>query len=177
MTEQRLITIAGHEFPVSQPYAEGHTITEAEAKALNQVRAENIRNNMASRVKVAMGKEPSDEVNPSTIADIVAAYDADYEFTLASVGGGRRPTDPVDLEALKIARGIIADFAKSRNITVKAIREAQGEDAYNDKLAEIAGRDEVRKEAARRVKARNAQVEASAADLGLDDLMAGEEAA
>ena len=47
------ITIAGQTFAVLQPYAEGHTITEAEAKALNQVRAENVRNNMAGKVKAA----------------------------------------------------------------------------------------------------------------------------
>ena len=50
---QKTITIQGVEFTVASPYAEGHTITEAEAKALNQVRAENIRNNCAGLVKAA----------------------------------------------------------------------------------------------------------------------------
>lgn len=171
------ITIAGQTFPVSQPYAAGHTITEAEARALNQVRAENIRNNMASRVKMAFGEEANDEVNPDTIASIVSAYDAEYEFTLASVGGGRRSTDPVEVEAARIARGVIADYAKSKGVTVKHLREALGDDAYNAKVAEIAERDNIVKEAKRRVKQRNEQADAAMADLGLDDLVPSAEAA
>ena len=38
--------IDGLSFEISQPYAAGQTINEAEAKALNQVRSENIGNNL-----------------------------------------------------------------------------------------------------------------------------------
>ena len=83
------ITIAGQTFAVLQPYAEGHTITEAEAKALNQVRAENVRNNMAGKVKAAAeGTAKEGEPTADNIVDFVTAYDAAYVFTLASVGGG-----------------------------------------------------------------------------------------
>lgn len=167
------ITIAGHAFPVLQPYAAGHSITEAEAKALNQVRAENIRNNMASKVKAAFADgedRKEDDPTPETIADFVAAYDNAYEFTLASVGAGRKPTDPVEAEALKIARTTFADFCASKKLTVKAVREKIGEDAYNAKLAEIAERDEIVKEAKRRVKVREAQAGAALDDLDLGDL-------
>ena len=41
----KTISISGQAFDVSTPYAAGHTLTEAEAKVLNQTRAENIGNN------------------------------------------------------------------------------------------------------------------------------------
>jgi hypothetical protein len=172
MSESKEITIAGHEFVVSQPYAEGHTLTEAEAKALNQVRAENIRNNFAAKVKAAFSGEPVKEGHPTseTIADAIATYDAAYQFTLASVGGGKRPTDPTEIEALSIARSMFSDYVKSKKTTVKAVKEKIGDDAYNSKVAEIAAREEVVKEAKRRVKARQAAAENSLGELNLDDI-------
>lgn len=165
------ITIAGQTFAVSQPYIAGHTITEAEAKALNQVRAENVRNNMASKVKAAVeGTAKEGEPTADTIAAAVAAYDAAYVFTLASVGGGRKSTDPAEVEALRIARGIFADFCAGKKLTVKAVKEKIGDEAYEAKIAEIAERDEVVKEAKRRVKARQASAEAAMEGLDLGDL-------
>lgn len=165
------ITIAGQTFPVLQPYVAGHVITEAEAKALNQVRAENVRNNTASKVKAAMeGTQKEGEPTKDNIAEFVAKYDAEYVFTLASVGGGRKPTDPVEVEALKIARGVFADWASGKKLTVKAVREKIGEEAYEAKLAEIAEREEVVKEAKRRVKARQAAAETAMGDLDLGEL-------
>lgn len=165
------ITIAGHSFPVSQPYAAGHVITEAEAKALNQVRAENVRNNTASKVKAAMeGTQKDGEPTKDNIAEFVAKYDAEYVFTLASVGGGRKPTDPVEVEALKMARAIFSDWATSKKLTVKAVREKIGEEAYEAKIAEIAEREEVVKEAKRRVASRQKAAESAMGDLDLGDL-------
>lgn len=165
-TSVKTITIAGHEFPVSQPYVAGHAITEAEAKALNQVRAENIRNNMASKVKAAYAEEDrkEDDPTPETIGALVAEYDAAYEFTLASVGGGKRPTDPVEVEALRIARELFAAAISKKGITVKAFRERFTEEVYQAKLAEIAERETVVKEAKRRVKERQAQAELALGD-------------
>jgi len=165
------ITIAGQTFTVLQPYAAGHAITEAEAKALNQVRAENVRNNMASKVKAAVeGTAKEGEPTADTIAAAVAAYDAAYIFNLASVGGGKRPTDPVEVEALRIARDQFATFAASKKLTVKAIKEAKGEDWYLEKIAALAERDDVVKEAKRRVKAREASAESALEGLDLDGI-------
>lgn len=175
MSTTKEITIAGHTFAVLQPYAAGHVITEAEAKALNQVRAENIRNNMASKVKAAFdGTAKEGEPTQDTIAQFIADYDAAYEFTLASVGGGKRASDPVEVEALRIARGIFADWAASKKLTVKAIKEKIGEEAYNAKIAEIAERESVVKEAKHRVKQRQAAAAAAMEGLDLDDLVATE---
>ncbi len=169
------ITIAGQMFPVLQPYVAGHVITEAEAKALNQVRAENVRNNMAAKVKAAIeGTAKEGEPTAATIAAAVAEYDAAYVFTLASVGGGRKSTDPVEVEALRIARGMFADWAASKKLTVKAIKEKIGEEAYDAKIAEMAEREDVLKEAKRRVKAREASATDALDGLDLGDLAKAE---
>jgi hypothetical protein len=172
MSELKEITIAGSTFAVLQPYAAGHAITEAEAKALNQVRAENIRNNMASKVKAAMeGTAKEGEPTKDTIADAVAAYDAEYQFTLASVGGGKRTTDPIEVEALRIARDQFSAWATSKKTTVKAVKEKIGEEAYQSKIAELAARPENLKEAKRRVDLRSKQADNALEGLGLDDLL------
>lgn len=165
----KTITISGKEFEVSEPYAAGHAITEAEAKALNQVRSENIRNNMASKVKAAYAEEgrKEDDPTPETIGELVATYDREYVFTLASVGGGRKSADPVETEALRIARTLLAGALRQKGTTVKALTEQIGEDAVAAKVAEIAAREDVLKEARRVVKAREAQQESILDGLAL----------
>jgi hypothetical protein len=171
MADKKEITIAGVAFEVLQPYAAGHTVTEAEAKALNQVRAENIRNNCASKVKAATeGTAKEGEPTAANIAEYVQAYDAGYEFTLASVGGGKRATDPVEVEALRIARDQFSAWATSKKTTLKAIKEKIGEEAYNGKLAELAERPENVKEAKRRIAERAKTAESVLDSLGLEDL-------
>jgi len=169
-TPTKEITIADHLFSVLQPYAAGHVVTEAEAKALNQVRAENIRNNMAAKVKAAYGETAVKEGEPTaeTIASYVAEYDANYQFTLASVGGGKRVTDPVELEALSIARDMFSDYVKAKNLgTVKSVRERIGDEAYQTRIAALAGLEDTIKEAKRRVKKRTES--ANSALAGLED--------
>lgn len=171
MTATKEITIAEKPFAVLQPYVAGHVVTEAEAKALNQTRAENIRNNMASKVKAAYaGTAKEGEPTAETITQFVADYDAAYVFTLASVGGGARKTDPIEVEALKIARGMFADFCSGKSLTVKAVKEKIGEEAYNAKLAQLAEQDGVVKEATRRVKERAKTAASALDDLDLGDL-------
>ena len=53
MSESNTITIQGESFSVDMPYSEGHVCTSTQAGALNQTRAENLRNNFASSVKKA----------------------------------------------------------------------------------------------------------------------------
>ena len=171
MKATKEITIADKPFTVIQPYEAGHVVTEAEAKALNQTRSENIRNNMASKVKAAYaGTAKEGEPTAETIVAFVAAYDEAYVFTLASVGGGTRKTDPIEVEALKIARGMFADFCSSKGLTVKAVKDKIGEEAYNEKLALLAEQDGVVKEATRRVKERAKTASSALDDLDLGDL-------
>ncbi len=53
-----LITIQGANFNAPQPYDEGHVLTVNEASALNQVFAENLRNNFAARIKRSAEETP-----------------------------------------------------------------------------------------------------------------------
>lgn len=133
---QKTITIQGASVNIAAPYAAGHQITEAEAKALNQVRAENIRNNMAKTVKDLIKKAGSTEVAQNDIQSAVSKYDGEYEFTLASVGGGRS-LDPVEKAAKQIARNYIAGQLKAEGWTQKSYKEKHGENSIEDKIVEL----------------------------------------
>lgn len=132
----KAITIQGLEFEVSQPYFAGHVTTEAEAKALNQTRSENIRNNMATKAKAALKEAGVNEageqlaLSDDAMLELVAAvadYDEGYEFTLASVGGGRASRDPIEVEANKIAKASIVASLKASGRTLKSVtHDAEG---------------------------------------------------
>jgi hypothetical protein len=162
----RTITIQGYDFTATMPYAAGHVVTEAEAKALNQVRAENLRNNFASKIKAAKGE--AEGLTEEQLAELVAAfaeYDASYEFTLASVGGGKRETDPVQAEAKRIAKSLIAAKLAKEKRTMKSVDP----DKLAEAIATIAAQDKVQKMAKKNVAERQA-----AAEAGLDSLDLGE---
>ena len=165
------LTIAGVAFEISTPYAEGHTCTEAEAKALNQTRGENIRNNQAKTVKAAI--EAAGGMNGKELPDLsgampdltaaVAAYDTDYVFTLASVGGGRKSKDPVEVEANKIARAAIMAHLKAGGRSAKDVDK----DALAAQVAEVAASDNVVKAAKKAVAERTKLAEGALADLDI----------
>jgi hypothetical protein len=115
----REIVIAGVTVTVSTPYAEGHALTAAEAKALNQTRCENISNAMRKRLNdmAVEGVIPADAAQAA-----VAEYDAAYEFTLSGAGGGgRRPTDPLEKECFAIARAEVTRQIKAQGLKVKDV--------------------------------------------------------
>ena len=93
------ITIQGILCNVPAPYEPGQTINEAEANALNQTFAENIRNNMAKTVADLKEKGLMTEITAA-----VAKYADDYEFG-ARRGGPK--LDPVRREALELAKARI----------------------------------------------------------------------
>jgi hypothetical protein len=101
-TPRETYTIAGESFNVPLPYAVGHALTEGEANALNQTWAENIRNNLAGKIKEAKEAGSFDaEVFQGTVDD----YADGYEFGVRT--GGGRTGDPVMAEALTIARDLV----------------------------------------------------------------------
>lgn len=164
MSQTKAITIQGLEFEVSTPYTAGHVVTEAEAKALNQVRLENIRNNMASAVKEAKGE--GDTITEEVYASLkakVGEYDAAYIFTLASVGGGKRSTDPVETEAKKLAKAAIAAKLAADGRTLKSVDP----DKLAAAIAKLAESNEILKEAKRIVKARTESASAALSELDL----------
>lgn len=141
--------INGHAFEISQPYEAGHAITEAEARALNQVRSENIGNNVREKVK-----ELLEAGNTAEAEALVAEKDGAYEFTLASVGGSAK-RDPIENEARRLARDIIkAQLAESgRKLTVapEGVTEDEWKDKIEAEVERISALDEVLKVAKKNV--------------------------
>lgn len=149
----RSITIQDVIFTIGDVYTEGHVCTAKEAQALNQTRAENIRNNFAKTVKDAKPEDGAltDEQKAALQSDL-DKYAAEYEF---SVGGGRT-LDPIDKEAKLIAANIIdGAIAKSGMSRAKYI-ETKGKDYYDGLIAQMMAKPNVRDEATEIVKRREA---------------------
>jgi hypothetical protein len=152
------------EFEIAQPYVEGHVCTAAEARALNQTRSENIGNNTRAKIKEMQDGGKTEQ----EITDYVSSVDQNYEFTLAGVSASRR-LDPVEREAVKIARDLLkAHLATSgRKLTVAP--EGMTDEEWDDKVASeverIAALDEVVAAAKKNVAAKNKQADQLAAAL------------
>lgn len=116
------IMIAGDNFNVLQPYKAGDVLNAGEASALNQTRAENIRNNMAGKAKALKDSGSyAQDVFQGTVTD----YDTDYEFGQRT--GGGRSGDPVKTEAMAITRDLVR----------QAISKAAAADPSKPKLADV----------------------------------------
>ncbi len=96
-------------FPCPEPFTTGHVCKPNEASALNQLLAENSRNNYASIVnqaKETWEKDENDEpIMPDDLSELYAGYSAHvlgYEFGLRT--GGGRTGDPVKTLARQICR-------------------------------------------------------------------------
>ena len=128
-TPRNTIKIAGVNLTVPQPYAEGHTLTANEAAALNQVLAENIRNNTATKIKEASAKGTSEDQMQAE----VDAYVAGYEFGVRT--GGGRTSDPVEREAMELARQAVRNQLQKKG---HKLSEFSGKDitAYAAKVME-----------------------------------------
>lgn len=105
-TARKIITIANTEYSIPQPFAEGHVCSVNEANALNQLLAENCRNNFAEKVKKAEdGNKPSQED--------FEKYVAGYEFGVRSVTS----SDPVEKEMRKIVEASLASYLASKSLS------------------------------------------------------------
>lgn len=170
MAEPRNITIEDVEFTISMPYDVGHTITEAEAKALNQTRRENIGNNFRKTVKAY---NAGDEGAPGSVEELQAAFaelDSTYVFTIANVGASRK-LDPVEREARKIARDYLRQELDKAGRKIGTPPEGVEQDDWDatieaevDRLAQV---DEVVKMAKDIVKARSKTAGLQLGALGL----------
>lgn len=139
--------ISGLSFEISQPYAEGHVCTAAEAKALNQVRSENIGNNLRDVVKKA--QEAGDLTG---LAEKVATYDAEYIFNVSTA---RVPVDPVEKEAVRIATGLVKDALANKGMKINVAPAGYTDETWKakieDEIERVSGLDNVIKVAKKRV--------------------------
>lgn len=121
-TPKTSIMIAGENFNVPQPYTAGHVLTANEAGSLNQTYAENVRNNMAGKVKALKDAGTfAADVFQGTVDD----YCDTYEFGQRT--GGGRSGDPVKTEAMAITRDLVR----------QAISKAAAADSTKPKLADV----------------------------------------
>lgn len=175
------ITVQGLVFNVPAPYAEGHTLTTAEAAVLNQTFGENLRNNFAARVRSAKEAQIKaqglaedtdlktitlDEQTLETLKGEFAEYAAGYSFS--GKRQTRTPVDPVLREATKIAREMITSSLAKRTppVKVKDLPDGKMDELVRNLLSK---RPDITEEAKRRVDAVKAVAEAAMDDLGIDE--------
>lgn len=165
------VTIQGETFEIATPYVAGPIeLSEAEAATLNQTRIENIRNNLAGKIKslkeknLSLDSAAEGDEQGRTYRAIFTEYADSYEFGVRAAST-REPVDPVQREARRIAKEMLAGALKAKGVKVKDLDP----DKYEAMVATVAARDEVQKEAKRRTK--------SVADIGLEALGLGDETA
>lgn len=108
-TVKKNITISEVVYAIPQPFAEGHVCTANEANALNQLLAENCRNNFSPKVKKAEGEKPSQED--------FEKYVASYEFGVRSVSS----SDPVQKEMKAMVEAALNEALKKRGSSKAAM--------------------------------------------------------
>lgn len=107
------ITIQERQFQVPAPYAAGHQIDDGEAHALNQVLAENVRNNFGAMLKK----------NPNLGQTELDAYTGGYKFGARS--GGTRTGDPVTAECRRLAKAAVIGALQKKGYKIKDIPKEQ----------------------------------------------------
>lgn len=134
--------IQGKAFQIPKPFNDGHVCTSSEAGVLNQILAENTRNNWASRIKKDLEEGTFDQTKIQAEID---EYLENYEF---GVRRGRGPSDPVEREALNMAKDIVKVALRENN---HKLSDVAAEDI--NRLAEeaVAANPDITKEAKRRV--------------------------
>lgn len=148
----RTISVYGVTANIDEPYAEGHTINAAEAKALNQTYAEAVGNNTRSQLKKLLpeGEKAMPEAQHAEARKIIEDYNKDYEITLASTTT-RTTLDPVEKEAKKIASDLIKGKMKADGIALKDVDK----DKLNEKIATVMQNEKVIAAAKKAVAARS----------------------
>jgi hypothetical protein len=166
------LTIQGLAFEISQPYSVGHVLTIGEASQLNQVRAENIRNNFASVVRGAIeayrkanslpddAEVPLSELDKDELDAKLGKYDEEYVMGVrGGPSGPRIPVDPVQREAYRIGTDKVKMALKKKNISLNSVPKEKFDEYVKGVVNKYP---EILEEARRRV---NAGAEITLADL------------
>lgn len=128
------ITIQGLQFEVAQPFKAGHVLTEGEASQLNQVRAENVRNNFAGTIRKAIEEHrkantlpddaevPVSDLDKDELDEKLSKYDDEYVMGVrGGPSGPRTPVDPIQREANRIALEKVKTAVKKKGITLESV--------------------------------------------------------
>lgn len=148
------VTIQGQQFTIPAPFLEGHVCKPNEAGALNQLFAENIRNNFAQKMKSA--KDAGQAVPGQSELD---AYAASYSFGVRAVKS--KISDPVEREA----RALVWAALKARLVANGTKLKTLTEDAIEDLIVKALEKHPKFREQARAVVAARQAVTGDLADL------------
>lgn len=129
MPELKDKLIDGQTYKITAPYAEGHVVTAAEAKVLNQTRSENIGNNVRAKLKELHAAEKFEDA-----VALIASVDADYVFTLSNTGAGTRKLDPIEREALAIAKEIVKNHLAKTGRSMSKVPDGETEESWAEKI-------------------------------------------
>ncbi len=96
---------------VPQPFVEGHSLTESEAKVLNQVLKENLSNNLRSKITKFV-KELGDDIEAIATAaqEALNTYLGTYEFGVRAVSSAR--LTPLERRMKKLAGVMVRALIK-----------------------------------------------------------------
>lgn len=79
------VRILGYSFPLPDKYLQGHVLSDSEAYALNNLRKENIRNNITRKLQrfiSQQGDNRLDDEQQLTFAQVLLDYAEAYNFPL-----------------------------------------------------------------------------------------------
>lgn len=173
MPEAKSKVIDGDTYSISQPYEAGHTITEIEARVLNQTRAENIGNNVRAKLKEIKEQGETEgwgaKKLENALVKAVAELDAEYAFTAAATRSAAK-LDPVEKEARKQARELVkshlAETGRKLTVAPEGVTEEEWAEKIEQQVDLIAAMPEVMEAAREAVAARTARTDKMAAALG-----------
>lgn len=155
------VRIRQYAFSISAPYVKGQKMTEVEVQVLNNLRADNIRNNVSRPVLDAIaGLAPGQLLSPGQLAElqaVISKYDSTYHFKLKHEPRAR--LGALDAQARLVAEERLEVQVRAQGLELtQATREAA--------IAEFIGLPEVQEEARKRV-----SVKQSVARDSLEDLL------
>ena len=143
------IRIGPYSFEIGEPYHAGHPLTPDEARALNALRAENIRNNFSRQIKREESRQRVEVLDAEALAALRALlveYEAGYRFS-APKTATRQYTGKLEREVESVARERVEIEARRAG---RELSREEFETAVLDSMLLPA----VQEEARRRVEAR-----------------------
>jgi hypothetical protein len=162
------IQISHYEFDISAPFAEGHVLTAAEAKALNVERGERLRTQISRYLAKLSAKSPSESIlSGEALAALRArATDLDANFEFGMLYRTKPKVGTIDSEILLLAEELAKE--QMRQAGRDPDDEAEGETLRH--LVEAnKHREDLFEEARKRL-----EVRASVAQRAMDELLAGD---
>lgn len=157
----KTITIADIMFQVTEPFAEGHSCTRAEASFLNDAFLSAVRSNFGKRLRTkieALRKVRGKDAMPNAtevfaLREEFTAYAQSY-----SLGTSARRSSfasPVERAAHRIAQDLVRERLRERGLRADDLPEGQ----FAAHVVKVAARPEVIEEAKRRVDAAKAIID------------------